>query len=250
MRYLLFLTLLIFSLHAQETQKKQKVTIGFGPYVQSQPYKNLDPFIVPSPVIFFDNEIFYVRWTRVGIYFLGNKGDDISWAFSLTIRPRIYGYKAEGSQYLQGMDDRDTTFEGGLAFSAIYNKTYIEATLLTDILVRYESWLFTTEIGDEFKLGSLTFYPSLSVAYQSDDFVNYYYGVRAHEATQTRVEFIPGGGWQMAAQTFVEYPLTDKLSALINFRAESLPTSALDSPIVNDSFIYSGIVSLIYTFEY
>ena len=250
MKYILILTLLIFSLHSQEETKKQKVTVGLGPYIQTQPYKGVASLLVPSPVIFFDNGFFYVRWSRAGMYFLGDKGDEFSWGFSLTVQPRTYGYKAEDSKYLKGMDDRDSTFEGGLAFSASYNDIYIETMLLTDMLVRYESWLFKTEIGNEFALGDFTFYPSIIVVYESDEFVNYYYGVKENEVSVDRALFTPGAGWQLGAQTYIEYPFTDKLSGLVNLRVDRLPTSALNSPLIESDYIYSGLVSLIYTFEY
>jgi len=250
MKYILLLALLTLSLYGEEMQKKKKVTLGFGPYMQTQPYKGVDPLLVPSPVIFFDNSLFYVRWSRAGMYFLGDKGEEFSWGLSLTAQPRTYGYKAEDSKYLEGMDERETTFEGGLAFSASYNDTYIETMLLTDILVRYESWLFKTEIGDEFKLGKFTFYPSIIVVYESDEFVNYYYGVKQHEARADRAQFTPGAGWQIGAQTYIDYPFTDKLAGLINLRVDRLPSSALNSPLIESDYIYSGLVSLIYTFHY
>lgn len=252
MRYLVLISLLIFSLNAQETQKKQKVTIGLGPYMQTQPYKGADPLLVPSPVFFFDNDLFYIRWTRAGMYFLGNKGDEFSWGLSLTVQPRVYGYKAEDSEYLKDMDERETTFEGGLAYSATYNDMYVETMLLTDMLARYESWLFKTEIGDEYKLGDFTFYPSLILVYESDDFVNYYYGVKENEVDTSigRTLFTPGAGWQIGAQTYIKYPFTDKLSALVNLRVDRLPTSALDSPLIDNEYMYSGLVSLIYAFHY
>jgi outer membrane protein len=249
MKYIV-LALLTLSLYAAETQIKQKVTIGLGPYVQTQPYKGVNPLLVPSPVIFFDNGLFYMRWSRAGMYFLGDKSEDFSWGLSLTVQPRTYGYKAEDSEYLKGMDQRETTFEGGIAFSASYNDTYIETMLLTDMLVRYESWLFKTEIGDEFVLGDFTFYPSIIVIYESDEFVNYYYGVKEHEARADRAQFTPGAGWQLGAQTYIDYPFTDKLSGLVNLRVDRLPSSALNSPLIESDYIYSGLVSLIYSFEY
>ncbi len=249
MKYIV-LALLTLSLYAAETQIKQKVTIGLGPYVQTQPYKGVNPLLVPSPVIFFDNGLFYMRWSRVGMYFLGDKSEDFSWGLSLTAQPRTYGYKAEDSEYLKGMDQRETSFEGGIAFSASYNDTYIETMLLTDMLVRYESWLFKTEIGDEFVLGDFTFYPSIIVIYESDEFVNYYYGVKEHEARADRAQFTPGAGWQLGAQTYIDYPFTDKLSGLVNLRVDRLPSSALNSPLIESDYIYSGLVSLIYSFEY
>jgi len=248
MKILLILTLLFSYMYANE---KQKVTVGLGPYIQSQPYYGVDNIVVPSPVIFFDNGIFYVRWSRAGLYFLGEKGDKFSWGFSLTAQPRPFGYKASDSSTLAGMDERKNTFEGGIAFSASYEKEkYIEIMLLTDMLERHDAWLLKTEIGDTYKLGKCTFYPSIIIMYQSQHFLDYYYGVRTSEATLQRPAYRPSSGFEVGMQTYINYPLTKKFSILANLRYDRLPSTASDSPIVEDNTIYSGLFSVIYTFEY
>jgi outer membrane protein len=252
MRYFFITILLLASLYAEESQEeKQKVTIGLGPYIQTQPYKNVDAIFIPSPVIFFDNSLFYIRWSRAGVYFLGDRGEDISWGFSLTVQPRTFGYTPSDSSYLEGMNERETTFEGGLAFSASYKGTYIEVMLLTDILDRHNSWILKSEIGDEYKFFALTFYPSLIMIYQSKEFINYYYGVTQEEASRTSFSYYrPGDGIELGLQTYIKYPITDSISILANIRADMIPKSAQNSPIVEDNVIYSGLFSLIYTFEY
>ncbi len=250
MKQLIFLLSLLFTLHAE------KLTIGLGLYMQTQPYKSIDPIIVPSPVIFFDNGLFYVRWTRAGIYFLGNKGKDFSWAFSLTAQPRPFGYETKGVTDYVGLDSREATIEGGLAFSALYHDTYLEVMLLTDLLARHDSWLAKAEFGDEFHFGNFSLYPSVIVSYQSDAFVNYYYGVTQEEADRSRNDpisfhfFKPKGGFQVGAQSYLKYPLTKNFSTLLNARIDSIPASAHASPLLKETLIYSGLLSLIYTFEY
>jgi len=239
----------MFTLYAQES--KQKITVGVGPYIQTQPYKDVKPIFVPSPVIFFDNSLFYIRWSRFGMYFLGNKEKDYAWGFSLTAQPRTYGYEPKDSKTVERMQTRESTFEAGLAFSASYHDTYIETMLLTDILGRYDSWIFKTEIGDEYALDDFSFYPSIIIIYQSKKFLDYYYGVKESEKIDgIRPAYTPSDGVLFGAQTYISYPFTEKLSALVNIRADLIPQTAYESPIVNDKFIYSGLVSLIYKFEY
>ena len=246
MKYVLIFLLLILNLNAQE--EKQKLTIGFGPYIQTQPYEDVDDILLPSPVIFYDDGLFYVRWSRGGVYFLGDKQDNYAWGFSLTTQPRTYGYE---KNEIKGMDERETTWEGGLAFSAKTDSAYIEIMALTDIFDRYDSWILKTELGYDFKLGDFSLYPSLIVIYQSSDFLNYYYGVKESETgTSGFNQYTPDDGFLLGAQTYIEYPFTDKLSALINIRADKLSQEATDSPIVTEDYIYSGLVSLIYTFQY
>ena len=246
MRYILIFLLLFLNLNAQD--EKQKLTIGFGPYIQTQPYENVDDILLPSPVIFYDDGLFYVRWSRAGIYFLGSKQDDYAWGFSITAQPRTYGYEKDE---IKGMDERETTWEGGLAFSAKTDKAYIEIMALTDVLDRYDSWILRTEIGYDFEIGKLSLYPSLIIMYQSSDFLNYYYGVKQSEEVPSGfTQYTPDNGILLGAQTYIKYPLTNSLSALINLRADKLSQEATDSPIVSENYIYSGLVSLIYTFEY
>jgi len=246
LRYLLILLLLFIHLNAEET--KQKLTIGLGPFVQTQPYKDVDNILLPSPVIFFDNGLFYIRWSRAGVYFLGDKQEDYMWGFSITAQPRTYGYDKDD---IEGMDQRDETLEAGLAFSATYKESYIEMMLLTDVLDRYDSWILKTEIGHDIQLGDFSLYPSIILIYQSADFLNYYYGVKESEvATSGFDAYKVNDGWLIGAQTYIKYPLTEKLAVLANIRADKIADNATNSPIVNEDYIYSGLLSLIYTFEY
>jgi len=250
MKLVLLVFLLMGFLNAQDT--KQKVTLGLGPYFQTQPYKDTSTIVVPSPVIFFDNSLFYIRWSRAGVYFLGDKQEDFAWGLSLTVQPRPNGYSASDSPYLVGMDTRERTIEGGVAFSAKYKETYLEVMLLTDLLDRYNSWIVRTELGDKYELGDFTFYPSLVLLYQSNQFVNYYYGVKSNEVDTSigRNFYQPKGGFQVGAQTYINYSITDNWSTLLNIRADKLTSEQVNSPLVADKYIYSGLVSLIYTFEY
>jgi outer membrane protein len=249
MKKVIFLILLLC--HSLLLSEENKITLGAGAYVQSQPYKGASDLVLPSPVIFFDNGIVYARWSRFGLYFLGEKAQDYAWGFSLTVQPRTLGYKASDSSYLSGMDERKSTLEGGVAFSASFQKEkYIEVMLLADMMGTYNSWLARAEIGDKYELGKFTFYPSLILLYEPNKFVNYYYGVKKSEATLSRPYYSPNGGLQYGLQTYIKYPLTQKLSTLINLRYDRIPSSASDSPLTDKSYIYSGLFSLIYTFEY
>ncbi|MDD2790012.1 MAG: MipA/OmpV family protein [Sulfurimonas sp.] len=245
MRYLLVFLLLFSQLVAEDS--KREITVGAGPYIQTQPYTGVDDLLLPSPVIFFDNGLFYVQWSRAGIYFLGEKKEDYAWGFSLTVQPRTYGYD---SSDIEGMHTRENTFEGGLAFSAKSDKAYIEMMALSDILGRYDSWIFKTEAGYDFEYGKFSFYPSLILIYQTAQFTNYYYGVEADEATAQRASYSPAEGLQIGAQTYIKYPLTNELSALVNLRVDKLSNAATNSPLVDEDYIYSGLASLIYTFKY
>ncbi len=248
MMKIFFTLLLVLNLYAQD--KKHELTIGAGPYIQTQPYKGVDNIILPSPFFYYNDGLFYAKWSRFGVYFLGEKTDDFSWAFSLTAQPRVYGYKASDSPYLSGMDDRKNSVEAGLAFSAQKDKLFVDAMLLTDVLHEQNAWILQTEVGYEFHIKKLSIYPSILATYQSAKFTDYYYGVKSNEATLSRPQYSAGSGVQLGLQTYLKYPFTKSIATLVNLHAEKLSSQAKDSPLVQDNTIYSGLVSLIYTFEY
>ncbi len=229
----------------------EDLTIGLGGYFQTQPYINTPPIIVPSPVIFYDNGIVYARWTRFGVYFYGKKTADLSWGFSLTAQPRPNGYKPSDSEALRHLTEKKTSLEGGIAYILAKGSTYLEAMLLTDTLGRYNSWIAKTEIGTKYVVGGWKFYPSVVLVYESKKFTTYYYGITQEESTRTAYPFYqPNGGLRAALQTYISYPLYKNYSLFFNLRADRLTNNAKNSPIVDDDFVYSGLASVLYTFDF
>ena len=245
MKHILIIFFIVLNLLAQES--REKITIGTGIYTQTQPYKGVKKLLLPSPIIFFDNSIIYMRWTRIGLYFFGEKQENYAWAFSFTAMPRTYGYSSDD---IEGMKERESSWEGGLSFSGKLKEFYIELMALTDILDRYDSYVVKTDIGYNFKINNFSFYPSLNISYQSSNFTNYYYGVEKDEVNINRKQYISSSGYQFGVQTYIEYPITQKLSTLINLKADILSNQAKNSPLINNKYIYSGLLSFMYSFEY
>ena len=250
MKKLLISTLFCFSLlHAQD------LSIGIGPYFQTQPYKGAKAIYVPSPVVFYDNGIVYARWTRFGLYFYGHKaakeaGESYSWGFSLTAQPRPNGYKPSDSDALKGLDEKKTSFEGGVAFSIFGNQKYLEAMVVTDLLGRYDSYIAKVEAGMQFKTGDWSFVPNAVFVYESQKFTRYYYGITEKESQRTSYPvYQPSGGLRIALQGYANYQITPNWSAFFNLRVDRLTDNAIDSPIVEDSYMYSGLASILYTFR-
>ncbi|SFV54416.1 MltA-interacting protein precursor [hydrothermal vent metagenome] len=232
----------------------EDLTIGVGSYFQTQPYKNTSTIITPSPVLFYDNGIVYARWTCFGVYIYGHKADkqlhqDYSWGFSLTIQPRPYGYKPSDSTALRGLDEKKSSLEGGVAYAISRDDTYLEAMLLTDILRHHNFYIAKVESGLKYKINEWSFYPSISLIYESKKFTDYYYGINVQEANRTIYDlYQPNGGVRAGVQTYISYPLTKKWSVFFNLHIDRLTNPAKNSPIVSDSYIYSGLASLLYTF--
>ncbi len=245
----LFIIALVLShpVQAEEAQpEKTTVYVGAGPYFQSQPYEGADPLVLASPVGIFDNRLFYVRWARLGMYFYG--GDN--WGMSITAQPRPFGYKTADSPTLAGMADRNNSWEAGLAIGGKNRLGFAELVYFQDILGNSNGYMSRLELGKLIPAGRWFFQPSVYLLYYSDRFNNYYYGVRDNEATATRAAYRAGGGVNLAAQTYIMYDFSKHWHFLGNIRVDYLSSQIRNSPIVADDFMISGLLSVLYSFDY
>ncbi len=242
---LLFL-LMSSSLYAQSEDNASSsnvLSIGLGPYVQTQPYKGATPMVTPTPVIFYDNRVIYVRWTRVGLYLVG--GDN--WGYSITAQPRPYGYTASDARALSGMDTRESGWEAGFALAGKNRYGFAEATVFSDISGRSGGILGRVELGKIINMGRWTVVPSVMAIYFDSDFNDYYYGVLANEATATRPAYSADQGLNYAVQTFANYKVSKEWSLQGNLRVDYMNKTISDSPIVDSNWMLSGMISLAYS---
>ena len=247
MKSLFLLVLFLSTLLASE--QNTPLFVGAGPYFQTQPYTGAATKITPSPVIFFDNHLFYVRWTRVGVYVAGASKEEYSWGVSLTAQPEPFGYKASDSQSLNGMTNKDNTIEAGIALDAEYKTHFFNVVFFQDILNKSNSYLARAEVGEHLKLSKWDLYPSVMLIYHAKKFNEYYYGVTPAEATSTRAAYEPQAGIDYSFQSYAKYNFNDRWSTLLNFRADYLDKTEQNSPIVSDKYMFSGLASVMYKFE-
>ena len=240
---------------------KDDVYIGIGPYMQTQPYEDADPVALASPVIFFDNSLFYIRWTRVGMYILGDKDSDFSWGISLTAQPQIIGYyetdafnsinSRKPTPILQGMDERLDSWEAGVAFSVEYHSIFSELLVLYDILDRYNAFKIRAEFGKSYTYKNWYFIPSILGIYYSEKFTDYYFGVKEDEADPSigRSHYSPNAAFNLAAQAYLKYDIGEHWHLLGNARADYFASEISDSPLVDKKYMLSGMISVLYSFN-
>ncbi|MEA1917474.1 MAG: MipA/OmpV family protein [Campylobacterota bacterium] len=245
MKKLLLAILVTLSLNAGDN-----VVVGAGVYSHTQPYKGMGEKVIPTPVFFFDNALFYARWAQFGVYFLGDKKDDLSWGFSLTAQPNPYGYSSSDSSYLIGMEDRKSSWEGGIDFIMESKKGWFELTYFHDILGVTQSNSYVAQVGTTFHLGDFRFDPIAVARYNDSKYNNYYYGVRANEATFSRAYYEAKGAMVATAQTYITYPISKHFVIISNFRADYLGSEISKSSITDTNARYSGMLSIAYKFSY
>ncbi len=242
-------------------QAKDSLLIGAGFYAQTQPYKDAEPVVQLSPVLFYDNSLLYVRWTRIGMYVAGEQRDKFSWGISLTAQPQILGYyqsrsltqinSSDKTTILSGMRERKSGWEAGVAIAAKYNNFFAESVALQDISNESNGLKLRAEIGYSYKSEKIMIVPSLLAVWLSQPMSNYYFGVEEYESDLSigRSEYRSSAAVNTAAQTYFKYSFNKKYHALFNIRADYLAQTIQDSPLVDKRFIFSGLISLMYNYE-
>jgi len=233
----------LFAQSEENSTTSNVLSIGLGPYFQTQPYSGVQRVITPTPVIFYDNRVVYVRWTRVGLYLAGGE----NWGYSLTAQPRPYGYSASDSNKLDGMSTRENGWEAGFALAGRNRHGFVEGVILSDITARSDGTLVRLELGKIINRERLTLVPSFMAIYFDSKFNDYYYGVLTGEATATRAAYKAGQGINYAVQTFANYELNKSWSLQGNLRLDYLNKTISDSPIVDSDWMVSGMISLAYS---
>jgi len=165
------------------------------------------------------------------------------------------GYRFEGSPYdhvpasLAGMANRGTGVDLGLGYQ--YRQPW--GTLFGEVLHDVAGGSNGTEarVGYRYdlRLGNLRLQPHISFAARDANMNNYYYGVRAAEATATRPEYAPGSGVNAELGMSAVYRVSERWRLLAGLSARRWASGVRASPIVEDRTQLAGQLGLAYDFS-
>lgn len=169
----------------EEIERYKKMTIlsvGVAAPIQVEPYQDfrgggVRSFAVPFYVYNKNNltlagpNVSYRFWKPLGVQ-LSAEG-----------RYRFQNFEANDSPVLEGMDDRNGTFEVGLRAGRRFDRLRIRAEGMADVFGQHRG--YEMQAFANFEVGNgrmISFRPEAGVLYQNRDVVNYYYGVKDREA--------------------------------------------------------------------
>jgi outer membrane protein len=156
------------------------ITAGLGILYKDKPYKDYDNDEKSSlvPVILYEGESFFVRGSSLGWKFIDNKGLE----FAAVGEYLADGYDHSDSDYLSGMKDRDPSF--GVGAHVIWNPEALGFKLaaVTDVTDNSDGSQVRGEVFYKYRTGDWMFKPSAGFVWQSENYNDYYYGVKESEA--------------------------------------------------------------------
>ena len=221
-------------------------TLGLLAIERDAPYRQLDEDLLVVPLVRFEGERFYLRGLRGGVVLAESGGFE----FGGFLQARGDGYDAADSPYLAGMADRKFSLDAGVAASwRVPRIGQFEASLATDMLDRSGGQEAEVSWTGLVRAAGWQFLPSLALRWQSQDMVDYYYGVRAGEAIVGRPAYAPGSALFPEVSLLATRPLGERWQLFARAGHTWLPSEVTDSPLVDQDSRTSVLVGLGYTFD-
>ena len=220
--------------------------VGAGAVVTRGPYQGVGAETTAMPFFSMEHKDLYVKGAEAGYRFF--RKDKL--LISAVTGPRLLGYHSGDSSALDGMEDRRMSWDAGVkaVYELPWQKLSLSVKALADILGRYDGQEYSLTLSREFRGNIFRFIPSVGAHYQTKALVNYYYGVRAAEATSGRNAFEPGGEAAPFANALFSFGITPKWIVATKFSVEALGSQSRKSPIVDRDYILSAAAGLTYRF--
>lgn len=230
--------------------EKRPISAGIGILYKDKPYRNYDSDDKSNlvPIILYEGSHFFVRGSNLGFKLFHNKDIELS----VIGEYLADGYESSDSDYLTGMSDRDPSF--GLGGQLIWNpdKLGVKMTAVSDVSGNSNGQQMRGEVFYKYRTGDWMLRPSVGAVLQTDDYNDYYYGVRNREA-------IPAiGRYAYSADYDINYRLaavavyqqkTSPWMFIGGLRYEIYGDEIYDSPIVESGTELSALLGFAYTFR-
>jgi outer membrane protein len=237
----------------------KKLTFLLGPsiVILDKPYAGKHAEVIPYPASVIVYDRFYWAIDTLGARLIASQretpkaGQDY-WYFDAIGKWRSDGYDSDDSDQLDGMHNRHKTFDVGGEFGISGGWGKIAASLVTDMLGvdngQELKVVYSLPFKNAFDINSLEIMPSAGFAWQSDELVDYYYGVRRNEARADRPAYDPDSGvnWLWGFDT--NYQLNKDWTIFAGFTYYLLDSEIRHSPIVSRSYAITIITGAMYRF--
>ena len=223
---------------------KPQFGLGVAVISSPEPYKGTSNDTLVVPNISFSYKRFYLRGIILGFQLFENDAFELD----LVARPRFGGYDADDSRFLEGMEDRRDSADAGFELSWERERIGLQLTAVTDVLGRNDGQEVTFEVKAPLRRGPFRIEPRAGVVWQSQDHVDYFYGVRPDEARPDRPVYEPGDDFSLTAGVFTFAPVTRKIVFQGFARVDRFGSEIKDSPIVGRDYGWIGFAGLTYQF--
>ena len=198
-------------------------------------------YVLPVPLVFLTySDWAYWNFLSGGVWPVQSPDHSMRLGIGIKVRP---GWRPGDDALLSGMSDRRTSIDG--AVNALWKTPFVtvSASYYHDILGVYDGDSAMLRVSRSIQAGPrAVLIPALSVEWQSNRLVNYYYGVSDAEATTSRPAYQGHDTVNVRAGLFASYGITRSWSLLGGCNVTRLGDGVSDSPIVLNRYVTFGFL--------
>jgi len=224
--------------------------LGIAAINSQKPYKGIDRETKALPMIRFENE--YVKVGGLGLELkipsleLG-ASDRIN--FAIVGKKEFGGYEADDARILAGMAERKSGFWAGAKAEWENALVDVSAQWLADTSGDSNGQRFSLGLEKKWRAGrQVMVMPHLTAHWLDRQYVDYYYGVRAGEATAGRAAYAGAAGVNVELGLRTLYLLDRNNSLMLDVAVTSLSKRIKDSPLVGRSSTNRVLLGYMYSF--
>jgi len=225
---------------------KRPFTLGLGLLYKDKPYKSYDSSekTQPVPIVLYEGEHFFARGATIGWDFLDSD------ALEVAVIGQFLGdgYDESDSKALKGNGDKDPSFGVGGQVTWKPENLGFRFSAVQDITDNSDGAQAVGEIFYTHKAGPWLLKPAAAVVWQSDDYNDYYYGVRSRAVNANAYKADSDFNFRLGAVAVYQQP-TSNWMFMGGLRYEFFGDEITDSTIVSEDEQLSALIGVAYTFK-
>lgn len=219
--------------------------IGALGRVSSNPYRGADSAdLTVLPALAYDAERLHIGLDGIDAKVWKNEFASVSILGNVRMEP----FDPDDSRYLTGLEDRDMAFEAGIGGSLRVWRGELQASYLTDLNNAYGGHEVDVSYYLPTEYENFSFNFGVGVTWQSEDLADYNVGVRRNEVRSDRAFYAPDAAFIPHLDFSVTYPVTERFAVVGTSGVNFLPDEYTDSPIIEDDYVLSAGLILVYNF--
>lgn len=224
--------------------------LGVGAASSQAPYTDVDRDNTALPLLYVENRYLRVFGPEIEFKLPSlSISDSQQLNFGIVGQYDGSGYEQDDAPILNGMSERKNSFWAGAKVVWSNDVVDVGAQWLTDVSGNSDGQRFNLGLERTWQFGEhVTITPRLGAAWQDEESVDYYFGVRDNEIRFDRPAYSGESATNIEAGVRGVYRFDQHHSVLMGVEVTSLADEIQDSPLVDSSTENSVFLGYLYRF--
>lgn len=221
-----------------------EASLGAAMAVIEQPYRGVQPLVIPVPWINWRSGRVHVDGTTAGYDLVHRQ----NYSASLVIRPRFDSVSPEDSRELSGIRSRSMSADGGISLARMFHGTLLALSAVHDILGKSHGSILSADVSRAVRFTSSSLVLLGGIDWEGRRSTAYYFGVSPSEATPLRPAYTPSSCVNLHLGFFYLRSLGWHWTGVAGVQYTNLGRSIADSPLVSSHSSAVAMIGAAYNF--